>query len=82
MNIVTVLEFFLVAVIVLFSVTQIFYPLWRGTPLCPLFRKERKLESELDHAQEHVVEAKIERQISVAEKDAEKIRPHHDRSAS
>ena len=58
-----VLEGSIVAVLLLLFVTQVFLPLWRNTPTFPLFRKERKLEAEMDEARQQGLEAELERDL-------------------
>jgi hypothetical protein len=38
-------------------------PLSRGTPVCPLFRKEAELEKNLEKVRQEVVEKKIQEEI-------------------
>ncbi len=57
-----------------FFTTQVFMPMWRRTRLFPLFRRERDLESELEHVKQEVVEAEIEQQIVEERKHVEHIR--------
>lgn len=74
MNIVAVFELALAVLVVLAGITQIVLPLWRGTPLFPLFRTERKLEAELEEAREEVVEADLRKQIEETRRKAENVR--------
>ena len=74
MNVVAVLEIALAVLVVLTGVTQLVVPLWRGPPVFPLFRRERKLEAELADASEEVVEADLERQIAEKRRLAERTR--------
>lgn len=46
-----------------FLATQILLPLWRGTALFPILRRERKLESDLAQAKQEGVEHEIESEI-------------------
>lgn len=55
MNLLAVLELVGFALLCLVGVTQLVIPLWRGTPLFPILRTERKLEGELEQVrQEHL----------------------------
>lgn len=75
------LELFVIAVIVLVFVTQVFIPMWRGTKTWPIFRsRQRQLESKLTelreeaHAAEleHVVEEEEGRMTDIRGKDRRK----------
>lgn len=59
----SILEWAILGVLMLLFVTQIFLPLWRGTPIFPLFSRERKLEAEKDRVKQEVVEDDLEREI-------------------
>jgi len=73
-----VLELVLVALVVLVGVTQLVVPLWRGTPLFPFGRRERRLEVDLAEAREEVVEAKLEQEIGREHETAERLRKSPD----
>lgn len=78
MNVMTVLEIVLVALVVLAGVTQLVVPLWRGTPLFPFVRRERRLEAELSEAREEVIEVKLEQRIRQEREAAERLRKPSD----
>ena len=64
-----------VAVLLLYlGVTKVVLPLWRDTPLFPMFRRERRLQHELTKATENVVEAELERKIAETAQKAESVR--------
>jgi hypothetical protein len=55
------LEFFVIAVILLIFVTQVFIPMWRGTKVFPIFRsRQRALESKLTELREEAHAAELE----------------------
>lgn len=58
----------------LFLVFQVLIPIARGTTVFPVFRRERKLVADLADSEADVEAARIEREISVRHKTAEKIR--------
>ncbi|MCC6934772.1 MAG: hypothetical protein IT406_03755 [Candidatus Yanofskybacteria bacterium] len=45
------------------TVTQIVAPLWRGTKLFPVFRRQGVLESALDQARQAKTESELEREL-------------------
>lgn len=63
MLIVVLFEFVALALLILVFATQIVVPFLRGTPTFPIFRKERKLMSELTRAMEKVAEVELEQRI-------------------
>ena len=60
---VEVLEVLVAVLFIWFCIAQIFLPLSRGTPVCPLFRKEAELEKNLEKVRQEVVEKKIQEEI-------------------
>ena len=56
------------------GVTQVVLPLWRDTPLFPIFRRERRLQHDLAEATENVVEAELEKRIAETAQKAESVR--------
>lgn len=55
--------------------TQLVRPLWRGTPIFPLFRTEEgRLESELADVRQAKIEAKLQKQIEGERQDLEEHR--------
>ena len=56
------------------GVTQVVLPLWRGKPLFPIFRRERRLQHDLAEATENVVEAELEKRIAETAQKAESVR--------
>ena len=63
-------EIIMIALFLLAFATQVFIPLWRGTPLFPIFRRERKLEAQLTKLRQANLEADIEHKIVQEEKKA------------
>ena len=61
-------EIVVIALVLLVFGTQVFFPLWRGTPIFPFFRRERKLEAQLAKLRQVTLEADIERDIAREEK--------------
>ena len=74
MLLVTLAELVIMATLFYLGVTQVVLPLWRDTPLFPIFRRERRLQHELAEATEKVVEAKLEKQIVETTQKAESVR--------
>ena len=64
MNIVRVIELALIALIIVFFITQVLVPAWRSRPLFPVFRRQRKLLGQLTEAQEAKDAQQIERAVS------------------
>ena len=57
------------------ALTQVVLPLFRGTPLFPLFHSgERKLEQALADANEEVLSAALQKKVEERRAEAEKIR--------
>ena len=63
MALLAALELFLLAALLLVTITQVAIPLLRGTPLFPLFREESRLEKELSEARQELEEAKLKKEI-------------------
>lgn len=63
------IEFFLCAILLVFLVSDIIVPAWRGKPLFPTLRKRQKLEGELSEAKEALREVGVEEKIRNAEKE-------------
>lgn len=57
-------EFAIFALFIYGVITQIVMPLWRDTPLLPIFDREGKLEVKLREAKQDVLEAELEREIA------------------
>lgn len=74
MILVTLVELIVMASLFYLGVTQIVLPLWRDTPLLPIFRKEGRLQHELVEATEKVVEAELEKEIAEITHRAESVR--------
>jgi len=73
-----ILEFVFVALLISFTVTQVIWPIVRGTALCPLFRRRsRELERELIQAGEDVQTKEYTQQIARRREEAARL----DRSA-
>lgn len=71
---VTLLELLVAVSLLYFGGTQVVLPLWRNTPLFPIFRRERRLQHELVEATENVVEAELEKEIVETTERAESVR--------
>ena len=74
MILVALMELVVAAALFYLGVTQVVLPLWRGTPLFPMFRREGHLQHELTEATENVVEAQLERKIAETAQKAETVR--------
>ena len=74
MGVVTLAELTLAAFLFYLGVTQVVLPLWRGTSLLPMFRKQGRLQYELTEATEEVVEAELEKKIAETARRAESVR--------
>lgn len=61
-------ELVIAGILLLAFGTQIFYPLWRGTLLFPMWRREHKLWDKLSSERQSTVEADIEKQIQKEKK--------------
>jgi hypothetical protein len=81
------LEFALLAAIVLLSITEFFYPLLTGKPLFPSFRKKEQtptetpsdLEDQLSKAKEKIAEMKsIQEEVNKKFKSAEQLKKESD----
>ena len=69
-----VVELTIMTIFTLLMVTQVIVPLWRGTKIFPLFRKQRKLEKDLVSAREETLEAQIEKRTTDERKRGERTR--------
>lgn len=74
MIVVTLLELVVMVLLLYLGVTQVVSPLWRDTPLFPMFRREGRLQHELAEATEKVVEAELEKKIAETAQRAESVR--------
>lgn len=74
MVLVALLELVVVTSLLYLGVTQVILPLWRDTPLFPMFRRERRLQHKLAEATEKVVEAELEKRIAETTRTAESVR--------
>lgn len=74
MILVALLELVVAAFLLYLGMTQVVLPLWRDTPLFPMFRREGRLQHELAEATEKVVEADLERKIAETAHKAESVR--------
>lgn len=74
MIVVALLELVVVALLLYLGISQVVLPLWRDTPLFPMFRRERRLQHELAEATEKVVEAELEKKIAETTQRAESVR--------
>lgn len=66
-------EFVLMLVIPIIGVTQLVWPLWKGQPIFPSFRR-RKIVRDLSGAREEVEVARMERELEEIKKSAEVLR--------
>ena len=74
MILVALVELVVAALLLYLGITQVVLPLWRGTPLFPIFRREGRLQHELAEATENVVEADLKKKIVEPTKKAESVR--------
>ena len=65
-------ELMIMAIVVIFMVTQVFIPLIRGTTLLPVFGKEVKLEAGLAEEKQKTLEKKIQDEIEKERKGRKK----------
>ena len=57
-------EYFLIALILIVFGTQVFWPMWRGTPVFPIFKSQRRrLEAELRAAREAAEIERLEQEL-------------------
>lgn len=63
MCLVSIFEISLVVVIMWLLITQVSIPIYRGTKLFPLFKKEEKLRAQLSEIKQETVERDLERKI-------------------
>ena len=79
----TLLEFVVLAAIVLLSITEFFYPLLVGKPLFNSFRKKTTpstLEDDLSRAKQKVAEAKnVQNKVDEHLKSAEQLKEESDK---
>lgn len=61
-------EFIILSTVFLFFCSQVFYPLYRGTPLFPFFRPEHELRKKLSEEKQVSVEEEIKDAISKEKK--------------
>lgn len=71
MNIITVMEISLAALALLFFLTQVMLPAFRGTALFPMFRREGELEKSLSEAKQTIRERGIEKDIASTKQQSE-----------
>ena len=57
-------EILLIVVVIVVFATQVFIPLWRGTPLFPYFRKEGRLNARLKEDRQSAVESDLEAKLN------------------
>lgn len=74
MILVVLLELVVTALLLYLGVIQVVLPLWRDTPLFPMFRREGRLQHELTEAAEKVAEAELEKRIAETTQKAESVR--------
>ncbi len=68
------LELAAVAIVFLALVTQIVIPALRGTPLFPFLRTEKHLASDLERANEAVLEEALRNKIEQRPRESERLR--------
>jgi hypothetical protein len=66
-------EFIVIVLLLYFVITQVFLPMFRGTPVLPIFRQENALLKELAKAREEVLDAKMKKEIQKIRKQAEVV---------
>ena len=74
MILVALAELVVTVLLLYLGVTQVVLPLWRDTPLFPMFRREGRLQHDLAEATEGVVEAELEKKIAETAQRAESVR--------
>jgi hypothetical protein len=62
-NALLLVQLLLLIVLFLVVLTQWAIPFWRGTPIFPIFRGERRLERELERARQRRLEAELEQRL-------------------
>ena len=67
MNALLLLEVLVLGVVFLVVLTQWAIPFWRGTPIFPIFRAERRLERELEKARQRRLEVELEQRLKQEE---------------
>ena len=70
MLVVWAFDLFLLGTIVLVGITQVAFPLWRGTPLFPFFRTEANLDRALSEAREKLRESRLQKEIEATRRAA------------
>jgi hypothetical protein len=70
----TAIEVLIGSLTLYFLATQFIIPLWRDTPIFPIFEKERTLANRRAKASQDVLEAKLEQEIRTITKEAKKLR--------
>lgn len=63
MLVVLLFELAAVTIGLLFLITQVAVPLWKGTPLVPILRRRSRLEGELAEVQEEAREVTVEEKV-------------------
>lgn len=63
-----VLEWIIIAGLFIVFGSQVFWPLWRGTPLFPFFRREQELLKKLSEEKQTTVEEEIKDEIAKEKK--------------
>lgn len=53
------LEIVFLSVLVLFMVTQVIYPFFRGTQFFPILRKEAEIQGSIEKANQKVIEKEL-----------------------
>jgi hypothetical protein len=66
---VVLLEFVLVLFVAYVGATQILWPVWRGTPMFPMFQREQRLHWEIGRGRQRQVELKLEQDLKRMEAD-------------
>lgn len=62
-NALFLLQILVLGVLFLVVLTQWAIPFWRGTPVFPIFRAERRIERELEKARQRRLEAELEQRL-------------------
>jgi hypothetical protein len=62
-NALLLVQLLVLIVVFLVVLTQWAIPFWRGTPIFPIFRAERRIERELERARQRRLEAELEQRL-------------------
>lgn len=74
MGLLRIFEIAVGAIIVILAITQIVIPIFRGTLLFPLFRKEHELESQLSRARQEELEIGLQHELKKRREHIDKLK--------